>query len=118
MERTLLRSLKAGCDRFGDLFRRTLADEAGYGFADAQVWAALRHLAASDDHPVAIFGVAIDSALAEGQLRRARVELTDAGRCALRGENPERCTQRWLGGVDLRAADWRWHPEQTDLLRS
>lgn len=110
-----------GADRFGDLFRRFLSDEAAYGIADAQLWLEMATLARGDHPLLEVFGVDdVDRAQTSDALRRVRFAVTDLGRAVLAGERDAiacRGTDTWLGGVHLEpGAVWRWDPATSALV--
>lgn len=111
LEHRILESVSVGIDRFGDVFRRLLTDDSGYGVGDAQVYYLARQLATARQPLLRIHGADCDPLPSD--LRRVSFSITDEGRACLAGEldAASGAGPRWIGGVEFPQgqAPYRWN---------
>ncbi len=97
-----------------DLFPRFSDAEPVYGLGDTQLWLSLRMLSIAREPLLTVANGNAAEQLVPEDARKAKFNLTEAGRAVLRGEadfvalNSIDC---WLGGVhlDSKSGLWRWN---------
>jgi hypothetical protein len=120
IENTALRLIDSGAINFNELFPRFAETEALYGFGDAQLWLALRHMNLVRDPVFSVNNTAGE------EMRReiaatAVFEITETGKGVVRAENDFAALngiENWLGGVHLSGKKnlWRWDEERQTLV--
>jgi hypothetical protein len=120
IENTALRLIDSGAINFNELFPRFAETEALYGFGDAQLWLALRHMNLVRE-PVFSVNNTAGEEMDRAIVATAVFEITETGKAVVRAENDFAAlngVEHWLGGVQLsgRKNIWRWD-EQSGNLR-
>jgi hypothetical protein len=134
IENRALEFIHGGLQSFIDLFSRFGDAEPVYGLGDAQFWLALRRMQTARQSFVQIAGVEngdkgkhgrdaeqVPQLLTPHVVQKARVEMTELGESALKGEVDFvnlNDIDLWLGGVHLHDQNdlWRWNEESRKLV--